>query len=102
PSTSARVVTTLSKTFRTPPALKRLSNVVLVIGSVETSQAVGWYHIRLAKVPNNTTGWVRQDKLGPLSTVNTHLYVNRRAMSLILKRDGRTIFETRLGIGSTN
>jgi lipoprotein-anchoring transpeptidase ErfK/SrfK len=55
--------------------------------------------VRLAILPNNSTGWVRGDKLRRLFAVHTHLYVDRTRMTATLKRDGLTIFKTRVGVG---
>jgi lipoprotein-anchoring transpeptidase ErfK/SrfK len=55
--------------------------------------------VRLPILPSNSTGWVPRDALGNLYTVRTHLYVHRASFTATLKRDGRTIFRTRVGVG---
>ena len=74
-------------------------NVVLVLGGVDLDRAGTWYRVRLAILPNNSTGWVPRDALGNLYRVRTHLYVDRATFRATLKRDGRTVFATRVGVG---
>jgi lipoprotein-anchoring transpeptidase ErfK/SrfK len=72
---------------------------VLVLDGAEISPDETWYHVRLAILPNNSTGWVQGDNLGRLFTVHTHLYVDRARLTATLKRDGVTVFQTLVGIG---
>src|SRR5919197_1623599 len=74
-------------------------NDVLALARVDISPRQSWYRVRLPILPNNTVGYVQTRYLSPLFTVHTHLYINRRAMSATLKRDGKTVFTTRVGIG---
>jgi hypothetical protein len=94
PSMSARAVTTLET--RTTDGTQ---NIVLVLDAVDVGSSETWYRVRLAILPNNSTGWVQGDKLGRLFAVHTHLYVDRARMTAILKRDGVTIFKTLIGVG---
>jgi hypothetical protein len=91
---SARAVTTLET--RTTDDTQ---NIVLVLDGVDVSSSETWYRVRLAIVPNNSTGWVRGDKLGRLFAVHTHLYVDRTKMTATLKRGGVTNFKTLVGVG---
>jgi hypothetical protein len=94
PSSSAPVVTTLET--RTTDDTQ---NIVLVLDGVDVSATETWYRVRLAILPNNSTGWVRAESLGRLFPVHTHLYVDRRRMTAALERDGVTVFETSVGVG---
>jgi hypothetical protein len=94
PSSSARVVTTLET--RTTDDTQ---NIVVVLAGVELSPTETWYRVRLAILPNSSTGWVQGDSLGRLFTVHTHLYVDRAKLTATLKRDGVTVFRTLVGIG---
>jgi hypothetical protein len=94
PSSSARAVTTLDT--RTSDDTQ---NIVLVLDGFEVSAVETWYRVRLAILPNNSTGWVRGDSLGRLFTVHTHLYVDRARFTATLKRDGVTVFMTLVGVG---
>jgi L,D-transpeptidase catalytic domain len=94
PKATARVVTVLP-TMTTDDT----QNDVLVLDGMDVSRHQTWYHVRLPILPNNSTGWVLKGYLGPLYTVHTHLYVDRASTTLTLKRDGKTIFHTRVGVG---
>jgi hypothetical protein len=91
PDRTAHVVTTM--------AADEASNLVLVIAGVDVSPSKTWYRIRLPILPNNSTGWVPADALGDLTVVHTHLYVDQKKLRATLKRDGKTIFTTIVGVG---
>lgn len=94
PKPTGRVVTTLAT--RTGDGTQ---NLVLPIEGLDISPKETWYRVRLAILPNNSTGWVRSTSLGKLNVVNTHLYIDRTKKRATLKRLGRTVFETKIGIG---
>jgi hypothetical protein len=58
-----------------------------------------WVQIRLAILPNNSTGWVRRGALGALKVTSDHLVVDRAATKATLFRSGTPIFSTRVGVG---
>jgi lipoprotein-anchoring transpeptidase ErfK/SrfK len=91
PSQSSKIVSRL--------APDDSSNVVLVLGGVDLSPTKTWYRVRLAILPNNSTGWVQSTALGDLVKVNTHLYIDRAKFTATLKRNGTTVFTTRIGVG---
>jgi lipoprotein-anchoring transpeptidase ErfK/SrfK len=91
PSQSSRIVSRL--------APDDSSNVVLVLSGVDRSPTKKWYRVRLAILPNNSTGWVPSTALGELVKVNTHLYIDRARFTATLKRNGTTVFTTRIGVG---
>ena len=94
PSTSARVLARLPT--QTPDDE---ANLVVVLGE-ETDAAGGrWYHIRLAILPNGSTGWVPAGDVDRLHVVRTHLVIDRRRLALTLFRAGRAVFRARIGIG---
>jgi lipoprotein-anchoring transpeptidase ErfK/SrfK len=94
PRASARPVTTLET-----GTSDGTTNIVLVLGGLDRSSSETWYRVRLPILPNNSTGWVQRSALGALYTVHTHLYVSLRTLTATLKRDGRTVFTTRVGVG---
>ena len=94
PTTSSPAVTRLAAVTR-----DWTQNLVLVIGGIDLNPRETWYKVRLPILPNNSTGWVPRSALGNLYAVRTHLYVNRETFTATLKRDGRTIFTTRVGVG---
>jgi hypothetical protein len=94
PRSSARAVTKLD-TMTTDGT----HNIVLVLNQADTSATQTWYRVRLPILPNNSTGWVQASALGQLYKVNTHLYVDRAHFRATLKRNGRTIFTSVVGVG---
>jgi L,D-transpeptidase catalytic domain len=96
PGLASRVMTTL-------PAgtTDGTQNDVLVLSRIDISPRSSWYRVRLPILPNNSTGFVRKRDLSPLFTVHTHLYINRGATSATLKRDGKIVFKTRVGVGKS-
>src|SRR3954469_8800818 len=94
PRASARAVTTL-ETMTSDDT----QNLVLVLDSVQVSNNVTWYRVRLPILPNNSPGYVRAASLGTLYTVHTHLYVDRARLTATLMRDGKPIFKTSVGVG---
>ena len=96
PKASSRAVTKLD-TWTTDGT----QNIVLVLSGVDVSSRETWYRVRLPILPNNSTGWVQARYLGELYKVNTHLYVDRAHFTATLKRDGRVVFKTRVGVGKS-
>jgi lipoprotein-anchoring transpeptidase ErfK/SrfK len=74
-------------------------NIVLALTGAKVKGGGTWYLVRLAILPNNSTGWVPRSALGTLYILHTHLYIDRATQTATLKRDGRTIFTTRIGVG---
>jgi lipoprotein-anchoring transpeptidase ErfK/SrfK len=89
PSASARKVTVISDV--TPEGT---NNIVLALESKGP-----WVRVRLAVLPNGTTGWVRRDALGPYRGVWTRLVVNRARLTATLFRRGKAIFRAPVGVG---
>jgi hypothetical protein len=58
-----------------------------------------WLRVRLATLPNGTTGWVPRRAVGGYKTVRTRLVVNIRRRRLTLLRDGRRVFGAAVGVG---
>jgi len=96
PGLASKVIATLPK-----GTTDETQNDVLVLSRIDLSPRSSWYWVRLPILPNNTTGFVRKSDLSPLFTVHTHLYVNRGALTATLKRDGKVIFKTRVGVGKS-
>jgi hypothetical protein len=93
PHTVGRVVARLA--VRTP---ERTSNIVLVLGRAKSGGRL-WVRVRLAVLPNGSTGWVPRDALGSYGVVRTRLVVDRARYTATLFRDGREVFEARVGVG---
>ena len=69
---------------------------------LERRQAGGreWLRVRVPGRPNGRTGWVPRDALGPLRRVHTALLVDRGTMTATLRRRGRVIWRSRVGVGA--
>jgi len=76
-------------------------NDVLVLSRIDISPRQSWYRVRLPILPNNTLGYIQARDLSPLYSVNTHLYINRSALTATLKRNGKVVFKTRVGLGKS-
>src|SRR5215217_4531888 len=58
-----------------------------------------WLKIRIPARPNGQTGWVREEQLSNLKTVQTHLTIDRGALKATLRKRGRKIWSSRVGVG---
>jgi len=96
PGLASKVITTLPT-----GTTDGTQNDVLVLARIDLSPTSSWYWVRLPILPNNSTGFVRKRDLSPLFTVNTHLYINRGALTATLKRTGKVVFTTRVGVGKS-
>jgi len=94
PSGAARAVTVLD-----PLTPDDTQNLVLVLTGLDLTPTKGWYRIRLAVLPNNSTGWVPKGALGDLVKVDTHLYVVRATFTIVLERNGVVVFRSIVGVG---
>jgi hypothetical protein len=95
PDAAASTVAGLST--RTPEGTR---NLVAVLGRRQDGAGRTWVHVRLAVLPNGTTGWVRRAALGGYGTVDTHLDVDLVRLRATLYRDGRPVFGAAVGVGS--
>src|SRR5215210_954655 len=95
PSSGARVVATLAT--RTPEDTR---NVVAVIGHRQDGSGAAWVEVRLATLPNGSTGWVRRTALGGYGTVDTRLVVDLERLRATLYRDGRPLMTVAVGAGA--
>ena len=59
-----------------------------------------WLRVRIPMRPNGRTGWVREEALGPLNLVRTHLLVDRGALRATLRRGGRRVWSSPIGVGA--
>jgi L,D-transpeptidase-like protein len=91
PAAAARHITVVP-----PFTPEGANNLVLVLGQTRDH---GWVRIRLAILPNGSTGWVRRTALGEYHVIQTRLVLNRARLTLTLYRSGRAVLQTRVGIG---
>jgi hypothetical protein len=96
PSRGARVADVLP--FLTP------ENTQNIVALLESRRIKGkeWVKVRLAKLPNNSVGWVRRADLGALRLVRTRLVVNRASFTATLYKAGRKVFRARIGVGQSH
>ena len=95
PSDSAPVVTRLETT-----TTDRTTNIVLVLGGIELKGDQTWYRVRLPILPNNSTGLGAEVGARRPLHGHTHLYINRLKLTATLKRDGKVVFKTIVGVGT--
>ena len=95
PDAGAPVVASLST--RTPEGTR---NIVAVLARRQDRAGRIWVRVRLAVLPNGTTGWIRRRALGGYGTVDTHLDVDLGRLRATLYRDGRPVFRAPVGVGS--
>jgi lipoprotein-anchoring transpeptidase ErfK/SrfK len=88
------VVATLST--RTPEGTR---NIVEVLAHAQDPSGRPWVRVRLAVLPNGTTGWVPRAGLGGYGTVSTRLVVDLGALRATLYRAGRAVLRAPVGVG---
>jgi lipoprotein-anchoring transpeptidase ErfK/SrfK len=93
---SARRVGTVAA--RTPEGT---TDIVLPLARRRDTAGRLWVRVRLAALPNGRTGWVPRSALGGYGSVDTHLIVDRRALTATLLRDGRRVLRVPIAIGTT-
>jgi len=74
--------------------------VYVLLASRRDAQGIPWVRLRLPQRPNNVTGWVRRETLGPFHLLHTKLVVSRVAQSVTLYRRGKRRFRARVGVGA--
>jgi hypothetical protein len=72
-------------------------NLVPALERVDTGRL--WVKVRLAILPNGSTGWVPRSALGEYHAVETHLVIDRGRRRARLLRRGHVVFRARIGIG---
>jgi hypothetical protein len=96
PSTRAKTVAKLRWNTE-----DRLPEVYVVLESRrhgDDEQA--WLKIRIPGRPNGRTGWVREQQLSSLKTIETHLTIDRRRFTATLRKRGKKIWSSRIGVGA--
>lgn len=74
--------------------------VYVLLASRQDAQGATWVRLRLPQRPNNVTGWVRRDTLGPFHLLHTRLVVSRGALRVTLYDRGKRRFRARVGMGA--
>ena len=73
--------------------------VYVVLESRLDDKDRAWLQIRIPGRPNGRVGWVREQQLSNLKTIQTHLTINRGRLRATLRKNGRWIWSSRVGIG---
>ena len=94
PSYSARALSRIS--FRTPELYR---NVVQVLDGIRYRNGKTWIRVRLAILPNGSTGWVPRGALAQFQKVRTRLVIQHRTLRATLYKRGRPIFRAIVGVG---
>jgi hypothetical protein len=58
-----------------------------------------WLQIRIPGRPNGRKGWVREQQLSNLRTIRTQLTIDRGRLKATLRKRGKTIWTSRIGVG---
>ncbi len=74
-------------------------NLVLALNGERKRNGQTWVRVRLAMLPNNTTGWVLRGALGPFRKIRTHLIVSRAGTVATLYKAGKVVWKARVGVG---
>lgn len=97
PSRSARAISRI--TFRTPELYR---NAIQVLDQIRYRSGRAWVRIRLAVLPNGTTGWVPRGSLAAFQRVNTRMVIVQRSLRATLYKRGRPVFSARIGVGQAH
>jgi L,D-transpeptidase catalytic domain len=95
PDPAARVLTRIDT--RTPEGT---TNIALALDRMTGADGRLWVRVRLAILPNGSTGWIPRSALGGYGTVRTRLIVDRERLSATLLRDERPVLKAPVGIGA--
>jgi hypothetical protein len=75
------------------------TNILELLGRGRREASGLWQRVRLAALPNGTTGWVPQSALGGSVFLDTRLVVDRVHFRAVLIRDGVPVFSAPVGVG---
>jgi lipoprotein-anchoring transpeptidase ErfK/SrfK len=95
PRTSAGIVARLR--YQTED---RMPEVYVALRARTDGAGRTWIQVRVPRRPNGTVGWVRRSSLGGFHVVRTHLTIDKRRLRATLRKAGRTIWTSRIGIGA--
>jgi hypothetical protein len=78
----------------------KLPEVYVVLQSRLDDEERVWLQIRIPGRPNGRTGWVREEQLSNLKEVETQLTIDRRTLRATLRKRGRKVWSSPVGIGA--
>ena len=94
PSSAALAVADLDRS--TPEGT---ANTLLVLDRRRAAGGGVWARVRLAVLPNGSTGWVPRDAIGGYRAVRTRLVVDLGRLRVTLFRNGRRALRAPIGVG---
>lgn len=94
PSYSGRALSRIE--FRTPELYR---NAVQVLDGVRYKNGKTWVRVRLAILPNGSTGWVPRGALTAFNKTHKRLVISHSTLSATLYNRGRPIFRAIVGVG---
>jgi lipoprotein-anchoring transpeptidase ErfK/SrfK len=77
-----------------------LPEVYLVLESRVDDHDEVWLRIRIPQRPNGHTGWVREEQLSNLKVVTTQLTIDRSSLRATLRKAGKVIWRSPIGVGA--
>jgi lipoprotein-anchoring transpeptidase ErfK/SrfK len=75
------------------------TNILSVLDRRRDARGRLWVRVRLAVLPNGTTGWVPRSTLGGLTAVRTRLVVDLGRLRATLTRGRRVLLRVPVGVG---
>jgi lipoprotein-anchoring transpeptidase ErfK/SrfK len=94
PDASGAAVTEVTR--RTPEGT---SNALQVLSRTRDATGKVWVRVRLAVLPNGTTGWLPRAAISGYRTVRTRLRIDLGRLRVTLFRDGRPVLSAPVGVG---
>jgi lipoprotein-anchoring transpeptidase ErfK/SrfK len=75
------------------------TNLLEIVGRTRDADGLLWAKVRLAVLPNGTTGWVPRSAVGGITTVRTHLHVDLGDRTATLMRGDAMLLRAPVAIG---
>jgi len=94
PAAGARVVARLRRL--TPEGT---SHPLPILGRAVDARGRAWLRVSLPVLPNGTRGWIPRRSVGAYELERSRVVVDLDALTLTLRRRGRVVFTSRVGVG---
>jgi hypothetical protein len=73
--------------------------VYIALQSALDDKGEPWLQIRVPGRPNGLKGWVREEQISNLKTIQTQLTIDRKRLKATLRKNGKKIWTSRVGVG---
>lgn len=80
----------------------KMPEVYLALRSHTDDEGREWIQTYVLGRPNGRKGWVLREALGGFNVVRTHLTIDRGTLTATLRRRGRVIWRSRVGVGKAS